>query len=329
MVAQLEFVLIVDGDDKFAGDLAVGLRARKAEVEIVPSAEAMFEVIARRRPQMILLSVELPKSKGAGYLACNKLKKDPDKASIPILLMSTTATEEDFAKHRKLTTRANEYVRKPFSDDEFFKKVGNVLGFEISHGEFEQLQEKVHDFLGEKADLEAEIREKAERIAQLELDVAQVRSELAQKHQIDATALQDEQRKMDSLRDQCKTWEATIEQSKRAQAEAEREITAQRTSLEQLQGQFRSLEDTIAECTEKKGLLEAEIELLEGQKQDASLAVEQVQTVGQEIANEIKSLEASKARLLEAINASKRQLASVVQVAREAAASLESAVAGL
>ena len=329
MVAQLEFILIVDGDEQFAGDIAAGLRARKAEVEIVTSAEAMVEAVERRRPQMILLSVELPKSKGAGYLACNKLKKDSDKATIPVILMSATATEEDFAKHRKLATHADDYIRKPFSDDEFFRKVGNVLGFEISKGDFEQLQEKVHDFLGEKADLEANIRQKAEIIAQLEEKVSQLQDQLVQKRQAENGQLQIQSERLLQLQADVGVAEKKLEESRQVHLGVQDKVSELQDRIAQLGNERRSLEESVGELAEQKAVLEAEIELLQGQKQESVLAVDQAQAKHLSLVNDINGLDAAKARLSQTIESSRRQLAETAKVAREVAESLESAMAGL
>ncbi len=64
---------------------------------------------------LILLSVELPKV--SGYSVCNKLKKEPRLAGIPLILMSSEATIETFAQHRTLKTHAEGYLHKPLAPD--------------------------------------------------------------------------------------------------------------------------------------------------------------------------------------------------------------------
>ena len=324
MAAQLDSVLVVDGDERLAGDLAAGLRARKADVEVVSSAEAMLEAIDRCRPQVILLSVELPKSKGAGYLACNKLKKDAQNAAIPVILMSSTATEEDFAKHRKLATHADDYIRKPFSDDEFFRKVGNILGFEISKGDFEQLQEKVHDFLGEKADLEADIRQKSDAIAHLESVVAQLQGQLAQKRQEDASLEQLERDRLQHMQVSVREQQARLEQLQQSYKSTQDDLQSLQVRIKALEDDRRSLAEMVGELSEQKAVLEAEIELLHGQKQEVGAAVEQSQALSASLSNNIKELESAQRRLEHAAESVRRQLADAARIARESAALLDS-----
>ncbi len=65
------------------------------------------------RPDAIILCVELPKM--SGYSICNKLKKDDQLKSIPLIITSREATHETFEQHKKLKTRAEAYLIKPFA----------------------------------------------------------------------------------------------------------------------------------------------------------------------------------------------------------------------
>src|SRR5205823_11487504 len=64
-------------------------------------------------PQAIVLCVELPRM--SGYSICAKLKKDAQLKSIPLIITSAEATPETFEHHKKLKTRAEEYLKKPFA----------------------------------------------------------------------------------------------------------------------------------------------------------------------------------------------------------------------
>lgn len=323
MAAQLDSVLVVDGDERFAGDLAAGLRARKADVEVVSSAEAMLEAIDRCRPQVILLSVELPKSKGAGYLACNKLKKDPVRAAIPVVLMSSSATEEDFAKHRKLATHADDYLRKPFSDDELFRKLGNILGLEISHGDFEQLQEKVHDFLGEKADLEADIRRKSEAIAALEQELAQAREQLAAHRHAESEALKQEQVQLEQLRAEAGHVQASLAHARGEVTLAESRLTELQAQQESLQDALRVSEEGLGELAERRAVLEGEIELLQGQKSEAEAEVGAMQQSAQKLGENVRQLELQGARLAQELATERSHIENLAQSLRTAAENLD------
>src|SRR5207237_1639599 len=77
-------------------------------------------------PDLIVVCVEAQPTNG--YMLCTRLKKDDKLKSIPILLTSSNATADSFEKHKKLKTRADEYLIKPFLPSALFEKVNAVLG---------------------------------------------------------------------------------------------------------------------------------------------------------------------------------------------------------
>jgi len=75
------------------------------------------------KPDLILLDLVLPKMNG--YLVCEALKNEESTNSIPIVIMSAKAEEEDIEKAR--SHGANDYLVKPFTPDELRKKVKEKL----------------------------------------------------------------------------------------------------------------------------------------------------------------------------------------------------------
>lgn len=106
-------ILIVESDAALAASIAAALYTRGAEVALARDAGNVVEVARGARPDGIVLCAELPG--GSGFVVCNKLRKEPDLRAIPLLLTSATASEETFEQHRKLKTRADGYLRKPFA----------------------------------------------------------------------------------------------------------------------------------------------------------------------------------------------------------------------
>lgn len=106
-------VLVFESDAAFANQLKSELEARSCVVSVVDDASAGLQSAAADRPDLILLSVELPRMNG--FSVCGKLKRDPNLNAVPLIIMSTDATEETFEQHRRLRTRAEDYVRKPIA----------------------------------------------------------------------------------------------------------------------------------------------------------------------------------------------------------------------
>jgi twitching motility two-component system response regulator PilH len=65
------------------------------------------------KPQLILLDVVMPGANG--FETCRKLKKDPETANIPIIMVTTK--DQDSDKFWASRQGANDYVVKPFTPD--------------------------------------------------------------------------------------------------------------------------------------------------------------------------------------------------------------------
>ncbi|MEV8332866.1 response regulator [Streptomyces niveus] len=80
------------------------------------------------RPDLILLDLNLPKYDGRQVL--EKIKSDPDLSSIPVVVLTTSAAEEDILRSYKL--HANAYVTKPVDLEQFIKAVQQIDDFFVT-----------------------------------------------------------------------------------------------------------------------------------------------------------------------------------------------------
>ena len=112
-------VLVFESDAAFAGELRTELGRLGMVAQVVDDGYAGLMAAASERPDLILLSIELPRMNG--FSVCNKLKKDPSLKDVPLIIMSTDSSEETFDQHRKLRTRAEDYVRKPIAFGELLE----------------------------------------------------------------------------------------------------------------------------------------------------------------------------------------------------------------
>ncbi|MEU1993574.1 MULTISPECIES: response regulator [Nocardia] len=77
------------------------------------------------RPDLILLDLNLPKYDGRQVL--EKIKADPDLAHIPVVVLTTSAAEEDILRSYRL--HANAYVTKPVDLDQFVAAIKQIDDF--------------------------------------------------------------------------------------------------------------------------------------------------------------------------------------------------------
>src|SRR5215510_13099172 len=106
-------ILAFESDSKFAEELRREFSRLKCAVRIVEDGNTGLATATQDRPDLILLSIELPRMNG--FSICNKLKKDPTLKDVPLIIMSSDSSDETFEQHRKLRTRAEDYVRKPIA----------------------------------------------------------------------------------------------------------------------------------------------------------------------------------------------------------------------
>ena len=117
-------VLVFESDAAFAGELRNELAKLGCTTQVVDDGNVGLQQAASDKPDLILLSIELPRMNG--FSVCNKLKKDPALKGVPLIIMSSESSEETFEQHRKLRTRAEDYVHKPIA---FGELLGHINAF--------------------------------------------------------------------------------------------------------------------------------------------------------------------------------------------------------
>ena len=86
------------------------------------------EYAGRPRPDLVLLDLNLPKMDGREVLEA--IKSDPDLASIPVVVLTTSENEDDVL--RSYSLHANAYVTKPVDFERFIEVVRQIDDFFIS-----------------------------------------------------------------------------------------------------------------------------------------------------------------------------------------------------
>ena len=80
------------------------------------------------RPDLVLLDLNLPRMDGREVLQA--IKSDPDLASIPVVVLTTSEAEEDVL--RSYSLHANAYVTKPVDFDRFIQVVRQIDDFFVT-----------------------------------------------------------------------------------------------------------------------------------------------------------------------------------------------------
>jgi class 3 adenylate cyclase/glutaredoxin len=84
-----------------------------------PSAKKMFTLLEKRRPDLILLDIEMPEMNG--YEAIKRLKSKPETRDIPVIFL--TGKNETNDELDGLTLGALDYITKPFVPSLLLKRI--------------------------------------------------------------------------------------------------------------------------------------------------------------------------------------------------------------
>jgi CheY-like chemotaxis protein len=80
------------------------------------------------RPDLVLLDLNLPRRDGREVLS--EIKSDPGLRQIPVVVLTTSAADEDIVRSYQL--HANAYVTKPVDFDRFIEVVRQIDDFFVS-----------------------------------------------------------------------------------------------------------------------------------------------------------------------------------------------------
>jgi DNA-binding response OmpR family regulator len=116
-------ILIVDDEPNIVIPLQFILEKNKYEVLVGHNGEDALDIIAKDKPDLILLDIMLPGIDG--YEVCEMVRLNPDWRTIRIIFLTAKGREVDMAKGMILG--ADAYIVKPFSNADVLAKVKSLL----------------------------------------------------------------------------------------------------------------------------------------------------------------------------------------------------------
>lgn len=116
-------ILVADDEPNIVISLEYLLKREGYTVLIARDGQEALEVIAREKPDLVLLDVMMPKK--TGFEVCQALRASDDLQAIKILMLTAKGRDTDVAKG--LALGADAYITKPFSTRELVLKVAELL----------------------------------------------------------------------------------------------------------------------------------------------------------------------------------------------------------
>lgn len=104
-------ILVIEDDAPYRSAVVRALKQDGYKLLEADNGEFGLELARRHRPDLVLCDVELPGIRGTDIL--QKLRQDPDTASIPFIIM--TGYPERTSARQGMNAGADDYLSKPFS----------------------------------------------------------------------------------------------------------------------------------------------------------------------------------------------------------------------
>jgi two-component system, OmpR family, phosphate regulon response regulator PhoB len=116
-------LLIVEDDAALSELLVWQFQNAGYDVEQTPDGDEALLLATENAPDVIILDWMIEQV--PGIEVCRRLRRSPDTAQIPIIMLTARSAEED--RIRGLETGADDYVTKPFSPRELVARVHALL----------------------------------------------------------------------------------------------------------------------------------------------------------------------------------------------------------
>jgi CheY-like chemotaxis protein len=118
-------LLCIEPDPKDVDFIREVLSPHGFEVKSISNGEQAIDWARKNDPSVIIVCVEPRK---VGYAVCNKIKRSNELRGVPLILTSSEETRQTFEQHKKLRSRAEEYIIKPLQRNELLTKVKQLTG---------------------------------------------------------------------------------------------------------------------------------------------------------------------------------------------------------
>lgn len=119
----IPYILIVDDEPQIHTVLIKLLKSEGYIVESAYNAEEAFQQIEKRKPDLVILDVMMPRVSGIDV--CNQIKENPETRDILVLMLSARDQQND--RLAGFAQGADDYVSKPFHLRSLVRKVQHML----------------------------------------------------------------------------------------------------------------------------------------------------------------------------------------------------------
>jgi DNA-binding response OmpR family regulator len=116
-------ILVVEDDESIRNLIVSQLQDAGFEVSTAADGLEGLAAIRDRRPDAVLLDINMPRMDG--FTVLERLKNDPETSDLPVLMLSAQSSPEDI--RRAVQLGANDYIGKPFESRQLLRRVDRMI----------------------------------------------------------------------------------------------------------------------------------------------------------------------------------------------------------
>lgn len=116
-------ILIVDDDVEITTLLDTVLSLSGFEISVVNDSTLAMETAESMKPDLFILDLMMPQPNG--FELCRMIRSNPNLINIPIIII--TAMDDLDSKNIAYAAGANDYLPKPFDQEELPKRINALL----------------------------------------------------------------------------------------------------------------------------------------------------------------------------------------------------------
>jgi DNA-binding response OmpR family regulator len=127
-MSETQKILVVDDDEHILRSLSQYLELEDFNVVSASSGPEALKLFGQERPDLLVLDVMMPGMDG--FQVLETLRKNPDTASVPVLMLTARDQHNDILKGYQMG--ATSYLVKPFNLDELVDAIREVFAGKTS-----------------------------------------------------------------------------------------------------------------------------------------------------------------------------------------------------
>ncbi len=122
------YILVVDDDPDLVETVAMMLESKDCEVGRAYDGLEGEESIQKRRPDLVILDIMMPRKDG--YVLCAELKANEATRDIPVVLLTAVGEAVPTTRYTHadgMSTEADDYIAKPIDTESLWQVVSSLL----------------------------------------------------------------------------------------------------------------------------------------------------------------------------------------------------------